>query len=216
MLRLLRVFGGRYRMRPRYREAASRRSSSVSSYSPERVSPTQHPVSPSRKVHAVSHPRHPVEHAVVGQLFRVGMWRSLVAHLTGGQGVAGSNPVIPTIFHRVLRQVPPPRGACFCVRGHAGVTTRHALGPPVPMSRTRATPPGARSCRARAGISGCPIGLCDVGGLTACRLLDSSADLRDVRDCLGHAQITTTSRYVRGTPVRGVPLAGEALGVGTL
>ena len=27
-----------------------------------------------------------------------GMWRSLVAHLTGGQGVAGSNPVIPTIF----------------------------------------------------------------------------------------------------------------------
>jgi hypothetical protein len=24
------------------------------------------------------------------------MWRSLVAHLTGGQGVAGSNPVIPT------------------------------------------------------------------------------------------------------------------------
>ena len=27
---------------------------------------------------------------------RTGMWRSLVAHLTGGQGVAGSNPVIPT------------------------------------------------------------------------------------------------------------------------
>ena len=26
------------------------------------------------------------------------MWRSLVAHLTGGQGGAGSNPVIPTIF----------------------------------------------------------------------------------------------------------------------
>ena len=26
------------------------------------------------------------------------MWRSLLAHLTRGQGVAGSNPVIPTIF----------------------------------------------------------------------------------------------------------------------
>ena len=26
------------------------------------------------------------------------MWRSLVAHLTGGQGVAGSNPVIPTKY----------------------------------------------------------------------------------------------------------------------
>ena len=25
------------------------------------------------------------------------MWRSLVAHFAGGEGVAGSNPVIPTI-----------------------------------------------------------------------------------------------------------------------
>ena len=41
-----------------------------------------------------------------------------------------------------------------------------------------------------------------MGGLTACRLLDSSADLHDLRDCLGHAPITTTSRYVRSTPVR--------------
>ena len=33
-----------------------------------------------------------------GPVCRVaGMWRSLVAHLTGGQGVAGSNPVIPTL-----------------------------------------------------------------------------------------------------------------------
>jgi site-specific recombinase XerC len=41
-----------------------------------------------------------------------------------------------------------------------------------------------------------------VDGLTGCRLLDSSADLHDVRDFLGHAHITTTSRYVRSTPVR--------------
>ena len=27
-----------------------------------------------------------------------GTWRSLVAHLTGGQGVAGSNPVVPTSY----------------------------------------------------------------------------------------------------------------------
>ena len=53
-----------------------------------------------------------------------------------------------------------------------------------------------------AGISRCPIWLCDVGDLTACRLLESSADLHDVRDFLGHANITTTSRYVRSTPVR--------------
>ena len=65
----------------------------------------------------------------------------------------------------------------------------------MPRSQTRATPPrGARSGRARTGISGCPIGLCDVGGLIACRLLESSADLHDVRDCLGHANIATTSR----------------------
>ena len=31
------------------------------------------------------------------------MWRSLVAHLTGGQGVAGSNPVIPTRKSRELK-----------------------------------------------------------------------------------------------------------------
>ena len=50
-----------------------------------------------------------------------------------------------------------------------------------------------------------------MGGLNACRLLESSADLQDVRDCLGHAHITTTSRYVRSTPVRFVPVGGEAL-----
>ena len=31
------------------------------------------------------------------------MWRSLVAHLTGGQGVAGSNPVIPTNIYNNLQ-----------------------------------------------------------------------------------------------------------------
>ncbi len=79
---------------------------------------------------------------------------------------------------------------------------RHALAPLCQCRGHAQHPPGARSCRARAGISGCAIGLCDVGGLTACRLLDSSLNLHDVRDCLGHANITTTSRYVRSTPVR--------------
>lgn len=36
----------------------------------------------------------------------------------------------------------------------------------------------------------------------ACRLLESSADLHDVRDFLGHANITTTSTYLASTPVR--------------
>ena len=33
-------------------------------------------------------------------------------------------------------------------------------------------------------------------------LVESSADLHDVRDFLGHANITTTSRYLRSSPVR--------------
>ena len=38
----------------------------------------------------------------------IGLWRSLVAHLTGGQGVAGSNPVSPTnvMFHGIGDNVP--------------------------------------------------------------------------------------------------------------
>lgn len=43
------------------------------------------------------------------------MWRSLVAHLTGGQGVAGSNPVIPTGMRKGPPQAGPfafPRADC--------------------------------------------------------------------------------------------------------
>jgi Phage integrase family len=36
----------------------------------------------------------------------------------------------------------------------------------------------------------------------ACRLLESCAELHDVRDFLGHANITTTSRCVRSTTLR--------------
>ena len=36
----------------------------------------------------------------------------------------------------------------------------------------------------------------------ACQRMDSVADLHDVRDFLGHANITTTLRYLRSSPVR--------------
>src|SRR3954451_10603971 len=39
-----------------------------------------------------------------------GTWRSLVAHLTGGQGVAGSNPVVPTVASRSPPAGDPRRG----------------------------------------------------------------------------------------------------------
>ena len=35
-----------------------------------------------------------------GYLYFYGTWRSLVAHLNGVQGVAGSIPVVPTIFKK--------------------------------------------------------------------------------------------------------------------
>ena len=45
----------------------------------------------------------------------VGAWRSPVAHLTGGQGVAGSNPVAPTIFMRNPGQI--LGSALLCLSG---------------------------------------------------------------------------------------------------
>ena len=32
--------------------------------------------------------------------FGIGTWLSLVEHLSGGQGVAGSNPAVPTTKHK--------------------------------------------------------------------------------------------------------------------
>jgi hypothetical protein len=37
-----------------------------------------------------------------------GLWRSLVAHLTGGQGVASSNLASPTVFDLVRGVSPGP------------------------------------------------------------------------------------------------------------
>src|SRR6185503_5402198 len=48
----------------------------------------------------------------------VGAWRSPVAHLTGGQGVAGSNPVAPTIFMGTRGQI--LGSALLCLRGRDG------------------------------------------------------------------------------------------------
>ena len=55
------------------------------------------------------------------------------------------------------------------------------------------------TCR-RAGIDG--LRFHDLRREFACQLLESAADLHDVRDFLGHANITTTSRYLRSSPVR--------------
>jgi integrase len=55
------------------------------------------------------------------------------------------------------------------------------------------------TCR-RAGIAG--LHFHDLRREFGSRLLESGADQHDVRDFLGHANITTTSRYLRSTPKR--------------
>ncbi len=57
-----------------------------------------------------------------------------------------------------------------------------------------------RSACERSGISG--LRFHDLRREFACRLLESRAELHDVRDFLGHANITTTSRYLRSTTLR--------------
>ena len=71
----------------------------------------------------------------------------------------------------------------------------NAVGDPLTSIRTA----WRNTCR-RAGIH--DLHFHDLRREFACRLLESSADLHDVRDFLGHANITTPSRYVRSTPVR--------------
>src|SRR5688500_8827172 len=58
---------------------------------------------------------------------------------------------------------------------------------------------GARAC-AKAGLV--DLHFHDLCREFACRLLESGADLHDVRDFLSHGNITTTSSYLRSTPLR--------------
>ena len=71
----------------------------------------------------------------------------------------------------------------------------NAVGDPLTSIKTA----WRNTCR-RAGIT--DLHFHDLRREFPCRLLESSADLHDVRDFLGHANITTTSRYLRSTPVR--------------
>jgi hypothetical protein len=57
-----------------------------------------------------------------------------------------------------------------------------------------------RTACAKAGIA--DLHFHDLRREFACRLLESRAELHDVRDFLGHANITTTSRYLRSTTLR--------------
>jgi integrase len=71
----------------------------------------------------------------------------------------------------------------------------NAVGEPVTSLRAAWTD----ACTA-AGIT--DLHLHDLRREFACRLLESKASLHDVRDFLGHANITTTSTYLASTPTR--------------
>jgi integrase len=62
--------------------------------------------------------------------------------------------------------------------------------------------PGRLAPESRAALREINLHFHDLRRQFACTLLESSADLHDVRDFLGHANITTTSRYLASSPVR--------------
>jgi hypothetical protein len=67
-----------------------------------------------------------------------GTWRSLVAHLTGGQGVAGSNPVVPTA-KRVFAAQKLRRPSFVILPSYGGPSTSlvDPLTPRIPGLETR-------------------------------------------------------------------------------
>ena len=71
----------------------------------------------------------------------------------------------------------------------------NAVGDPLTNIKTA----WRNTCR-RAGIT--DLHFHDLRREFASRLADSGAGLHDVQEFLGHANITTTSRYLRSTPVR--------------
>ena len=61
---------------------------------------------------------------------------------------------------------------------------------------------GKLTAEARAALRAIDVHIHDLRREFASRLLEASADLHDVQLFLGHANITTTSRYLQSTPVR--------------
>ncbi len=66
----------------------------------------------------------------------LGAWRSLVAHLTGGQGVAGSNPVAPTIFLKESGWLEgSPSGGPFAIPGRCHTRCHRPTSWSIPFTK---------------------------------------------------------------------------------
>ena len=82
-----------------------------------------------RAGHRSARARRPAPCAIfVGSARADGTWRSLVAHLTGGQGVAGSNPAVPTRRSR-SEGVPGSHSGPFSIFGSQSGSHRRATEP---------------------------------------------------------------------------------------
>src|SRR6266496_531871 len=77
-----------------------------------------------------------------------GTWPSLVGHLTGGQGVAGSNPAVPTGFSNscttsTAAKYSSATGQAFCSLGWKAVGVHASPGADRGSNEgTRLAPPG--------------------------------------------------------------------------
>jgi integrase len=87
--------------------------------------------------------------------------------------------------------------AVLKAHGHTPVWVQ---GTRLPNGRRRRT--GRLAAESRAALRRINLHFHDLRRQFACTLLESSADLHDVRDFLGHANITTTSRYLASSPMR--------------
>ena len=116
-------------------------------------------------------------------------WRLATPRPTRRERFPSARASAPSCGHasaRTGREGPARRGVGVRERG------REQIGLP-------STPPGGRLC-AGAGIRN--LHFHDLRREFASRLRESGASDHDVRDFLGHANITTTSRYLKSTSLR--------------
>jgi hypothetical protein len=123
----------------------------------------------------------------------IGLWRSLVAHLTGGQGVAGSNPVSPTSVSAGQRRPVPGRGKfvgalCSQMCSHwtgsplqgalHAVHLPHELAPlPLPGIGAAPLAPAERAWHVRAMQRAGRVGVWAYGRMVACMFALGTVEL---------------------------------------
>ena len=118
-------------------------------------------------------PEHKVPGSNPGGRTFIGIWRSLVAHLTGGQGAAGSNPAIPT-FHRIINHHIEQEVYHDCLHRQSDVRTEqgiaaHPRGQQPCSYRLKVRTPGFQPDNESSSLSGSTCGCSSVGRASGCQ-----------------------------------------------